>query len=58
MYTLILTIISFGWFTDDTNTVVVKGFKSNASCVVAGEAAKLEHYKPLVSKAKYICVKE
>lgn len=58
MYTLILTVVSFGWFSDDINTVAIKGFKSMGSCMVAGEAAKKEHHKPLVSKAKYVCVKE
>lgn len=57
MYTLVLVLTTFGWFTDDKDVTKIGGFKSEQLCIVAGEQYKEQNTKPLVSKASYTCMK-
>ncbi|CAL1778119.1 hypothetical protein BRC2024_ULFKEANI_CDS_0244 [Acinetobacter phage vB_AbaM_Konradin-v2] len=58
MYTLVLVLTTFGWFTDDKTTLAIDGFKSQQICQIAGEQFKDEHTKKFVSKATYTCVRK
>lgn len=57
MYTLILTVVTFGFLWDDRNVSNVQGFKSLKSCQEAGEKYKQENTKRFISGAKYQCIK-
>ncbi|AFL47697.1 hypothetical protein ZZ1p0225 [Acinetobacter phage ZZ1] len=58
MYTLIVTITMFGWFSDEVHTITIDGFRNPNVCLVAGEQLKDENTKKFVSKAKYSCVRK
>ncbi|WBF78953.1 hypothetical protein ADLP2_216 [Acinetobacter phage vB_AbaM_DLP2] len=57
MYTLVLVLTTFGWFTDDKVVTRIEGFKSIQMCQVAGEQFKEENTVQFVSKAKYNCMR-
>ena len=57
MYTLVLVLTTFGWFTDDKVVTRFEGFKSIQMCQVAGEQFKEENTVRFVSKAKYNCMR-
>ncbi|QHJ75727.1 hypothetical protein vBAbaMPhT2_115 [Acinetobacter phage vB_AbaM_PhT2] len=58
MYTLIVSITMFGWFSDDKSSLVIDGFKTQQVCEVAGEPIKADNTTRFVGKTTYTCVRK